>query len=274
MDYYRFEISADSEKSQLILAFLSALPFDAFEEMEAGMIAYIPSSLLTPEIELEVKSIIDQFDGSYSKSFLESKNWNKIWESEFEPVEIGDFCRIRASFHKPSSDFQFEIIIDPKMAFGTGHHATTTLMIELMSTLSFQTKKVLDFGAGTGILAILASKMGATSLLANEIEEQAFENIKQNLELNVIQNVKPILGSLEVMNDNEFDIILANINRNTLLKYIPALYHMVKSNGLILLSGFYEKDEFRIIEKAKDSGFVTNRRQVLNNWVCLEILKP
>jgi ribosomal protein L11 methyltransferase len=174
---------------------------------------------------------------------LPEENWNIQWESNFSPISVGNFCHVRADFHPPLQGFKYELVITPKMAFGTGHHETTFMMMEAMKSIDFQNKQVLDFGCGTGILAILAAKLGAREVIALDIEEPAIENAKDNAVLNGVEaQIIPILGVLQTLAMSEQDIILANINRNVILDELPSLKKRMRTSALLLLSGILWND--------------------------------
>ena len=229
--------------AEILTARLNEIGFDAYLESETGLKAYIQTKLFD---ENRVKEIISDISDltkiSVSKNEMEQKNWNKYWEKSFDPVQINDKCVIRADFHSPFSNVDYEIIINPKMSFGTGHHQTTALMIDQMFELDFREKSVLDMGTGTGILAILASQLGSSNIVGIDSDKWAFENAIDNAQLNNITNINFIHGNSIDIPDIKFDVILANINRNVILKHITKYIELIGSCGDIVLSGFLKED--------------------------------
>lgn len=269
MKYIKYSISCTPELADITLAFLSELPFDMFEEKDNGLEAFIPESLHEEEIVNKVADLSNSYGFQYKKEEILAQNWNKEWESNFQPIIVHDFCAIRADFHQPIMNVQHEIIINPKMAFGTGHHATTFMMIEQMEKLNFQDKEVLDYGCGTGILAILASMLGAKSIEAVDIEEASYENTIENAQNNGIKNINSILGTLETVEKDSFDLILANINRNVILASLPSLYKRLNKNGKLIVSGFVGQDKDLLLQAAKEQGFIPLNTQNKNNWISI-----
>ena len=265
-------ISGEDFHKDLLIDALSHIGFDTFEDMDLGFKAYAPSSNFNQQ---ELDNVLHHFDGMFSFSYdvnlIPQKNWNEVWESNFEPLRINDQCYVRATFHEPHPEYPYEIIIDPKMAFGTGHHQTTTMMMQLMMEENFAGKKVLDMGCGTGILAILASKLGAKEFIAIDNDEVCYESTIENANINNIKNSKAILGSKEVIPDQKFDIILANINRNILLNQLERYSEVLSSNGRVFLSGFYEETDLDLIKKKAQSLDLTYRcHKKLKDWVAVK----
>ncbi len=273
MDYYSFRFDTEASNIPILLAFLGEQPFDAFEENEDHLMAYIPTSLYEENLLDYIKELNQRFDFSMTQTHIPSKNWNAIWEAGFEPVVIDDFCRVRASFHAPSSNFPYEILIDPQMAFGTGHHATTTLCIQMMRDLDIAGKTVFDYGCGTGILAILADKMGAKEILAIDIDPASVENTIQNIGLNGGNSFSVKEGDLDIAGKNQYEIIIANINRNVLLERIPALNKQMKLEGFLILSGFLIEDEEKMLDRCKSSGFKLIQQASRGKWLCMVMQK-
>lgn len=203
---------------------------------------------------------------------LARQNWNELWESNFQPVVVDDFVTVRAAFHEQASHTRHEIVITPKMSFGTGHHATTYLMVQQMREVDFKAKHVFDFGTGTGILAILAEKLGALSVLATDIDEWSMANAFENIAANHCKKIM-LLHSDAAYQTGSFDIILANINRNVLLGALADLARQLVPNGTLLLSGLLEEDEPIICEKAGETPLVLLKKSKKDKWVCLYFRK-
>lgn len=273
MTYLEVKIPVNPEFSEIIIAELSYLPFHSFEEKEGELRAYI----LEEDFEAdELQIILDKYaiTSSFSVQKMENKNWNEEWEKNFEPIEVSDQCRIRATFHEPKN-VPYEILINPRMAFGTGHHATTQLMMLSQFNIDHKSKKVIDAGSGTAVLSILAEKLGASSIEANDIDEWAYENAIENCNLNNCQNIKIHLGdACSVYNLKEsVDLVLANINKNVLLDEIPTYAKLLSSGGHLLLSGFYEKDIQDIDNAAKKFGLNQVSYISKDDWACILFVK-
>lgn len=252
-------------KKEVMIAVLSEMGSNGFEEEGEELKAYVEKSAFDAEY---FKAIAEQNEVSYSLSEIQEQNWNSIWESQFEPVVVDDFAAIRASFHAPIKSVQYEIVITPKMSFGTGHHATTYMMMQQMAKLDFTNKTVFDFGTGTGILAVLAEKMGARELLGIDNDDWSIENAKENMEANGCTKIEiekrdqPATGKL-------FDIILANINKHILLAFMPALAVQLQKGGTILLSGLLEEDETDIREAVVKAGLTPGETVKREKWICM-----
>ena len=261
--------STEEFHKDLLINALSEIGFDTFEDTGQGFKAYIPESELDQQkLDGLAADFAELFSFTYVLNKIPHQNWNEVWESNFEPIQVAGKCYIRATFHETHPEFEHEIVIDPKMAFGTGHHQTTALMMEFMLEEDFQGKKVLDMGCGTGILAILASKLGAKEVLAIDYDEICFESTIENSELNKISNIKALKGSKEVIPDQKFDIILANINRNILIDQLETYARTSKPGTLLFLSGFYQDPDLEILkEKCESLGFSYLQHKELNNWV-------
>ena len=271
MDYYRYDLKTSAETAEILMAYLSDTPFDTFEENESGIAAFLPANENTEEIEETLQSLTSQFEFSWEKSFIPGQNWNEIWESNFHPVIVGNFCAVRADFHEPISNVQWELVINPKMAFGTGHHETTWQCMAAMEQLPISGAKLLDFGCGTGILAILASKLGAAEIEAVDIENESYLNTLENCAGNKVQNVITRCGTLEDVEGTEFDGIFANINRHIILESLPRLAALLKPNGWLLISGILVSDEALVISEAEKAGFEKAWVTTRGNWICARL---
>ncbi|MDX2135012.1 MAG: 50S ribosomal protein L11 methyltransferase [Saprospiraceae bacterium] len=242
VDYWKYTFNTDPDSRDILLALLSEGPFDTFEETENGLDAYMPALAEHPDALLA--ALADQWTFSWSRTLIPGQNWNALWESNFQPVQVGRFCGVRAQFHPPFTDVEHELVIHPKMAFGTGHHETTWLCLATLEHLQVEGAHVLDYGCGTGILAILAARLGASHVEAVDIEEESYQNTLENASINgVAERITARCGTLEAVQTGPFDCILANINRNVILDSLPALSALLRPGGRILASGFLEADE-------------------------------
>jgi ribosomal protein L11 methyltransferase len=269
MDYYEIRIyPAAEEKREILTSLLAEENFESFAESGDELLAYIQVNKYNRK---KVEKICFQFDVKFTEKRIPDQNWNAEWEKNFEPVLIAGTWYIRAPFHAPRPDYSCEIIIEPKMSFGTAHHETTVLMIEAMMQMDFLGKKVLDMGCGTGILAILADKMGAVEIDAIDNDTWAFNNALENMERNHASDVTVKMGDLDSAGSG-YGIILANINRNILISHLPE-YSKRMSKGILLMSGFYEEDLAMIRQKAELNGFVSDRILIKNRWVAARFIK-
>ncbi|HFB99907.1 MAG TPA: 50S ribosomal protein L11 methyltransferase [Phaeodactylibacter sp.] len=271
MDYFKYEFQNDNQHTQMLIALLAQQSFEAFQETETGFDAFVPVPKDSEAIEQSILDLKKRFDFSHKKIRMEYQNWNAIWESNFQPIEVGDFCGIRATFHAPLSGVQHEIIINPQMAFGTGHHETTWMMIDAMKNLDIEGKTVFDYGCGTGILAVLAAQMGAKEIDALDIELPSFENTLENARINGIENIEAIHGTLQKTKDKTYDLILANINRHVILESLPTLHKMLSKGGVLLISGILKSDEQLINDAVKASGFHLESTAQRNSWLCKQL---
>jgi ribosomal protein L11 methyltransferase len=269
MDYVQITFPGiDREKQEILIAFLSMIKTESFQEMEDRLVAFFQESDFD---EKTLKSILDdcplQLD-DYEMDHISDKNWNKLWEQNFQPVVIAERCLVRAPFHKVKQASEVELIIEPQMSFGTAHHATTALMIELMLDNDFKGTSVLDMGSGTGILAILASVRGAGKILAIDNNVWAFTNSAHNLKLNKITNVEVLEGDKSVIPNEKFDFILANINRNVLLADVPDYVKQLNpETGVLILSGFLNQDAKAIEDCCFQAGLKSVKKLSKADWV-------
>ena len=253
------------EQAEMLIAQLNELGFDGFEESENSLSAFIDETAFNED---DVNEIFTAQQLTFSKQVLEQKNWNEEWEKNFEPVTVDDFVTVRAGFHAPAKNVEHEIIITPKMSFGTGHHATTYMMMQQMRKLDFRNKSVFDFGTGTGILAILAEKLGAANVTAVDNDEWSISNAAENIAGNNCMNIQlQLCGSPVLL--QQFDVILANINKNVILQFISVLEQGLAKNGHLLVSGLLAEDENDILLAASGLGLkhvVTISR---DKWICI-----
>lgn len=279
MNYYELFftiITTEDYQQDLLINALGEIGFDTFEELDFGFKAYIP------EDDFDEATVIEQllpyrelFTFSYEVTLIPQKNWNEVWERNFEPIAISDKIFVRATFHPARPEFPYEIVIDPKMAFGTGHHQTTSMMLELMLENDYNGKNVLDMGCGTGILAIMASKLGAAQVTAIDYDLVCYESTIENSTLNNIDNIIPLCGSKEAIPDEEqYDIILANINRNILIDQMERYAEALKPDGEIYFSGFYETPDLDIItDEARKYGLKYIIHKKDKEWVAAKFIK-
>ena len=278
MDYIELTcvISAENsnEATEILIAELNEIGFESFSETNEELKAYIQSNLF--EIDriknLQINSTLN-CTIEYSWQVIKSQNWNAIWESNFEPISIENECFVRAPFHKKHNQYKYDIIIEPKMSFGTGHHETTSLMLKAMLSMDFKDKSVLDMGCGTGVLAILASFRNAKKVVAIDIDEWAFENTIENIARNDRKNIEVIKGDAHLLKNKKFDIILANINRNILLRDIAIYAKSLDKNGILLLSGIYESDLDVIKKETETCNLKFEKYESKNNWVTAKFTK-
>ena len=273
MDYIEISFHNSPGQNELLIALLSD-DFESFEETDQGLNAYVPAKNFS---ENKIKEVIERLrktgNISYSQTLIKDRNWNALWESNFEPVLIGSEVLVRAPFHPANPGIKYEVIIEPKMSFGTGHHATTSLVMEEMLRMNMQATSVLDMGCGSGILAILADKIGAKSSVAIDVEEWAFNNAQENCRRNQSQHIIVQKGDVTLIQGKAFDVILANINRNILLQDMTEYVAALKKNGHLLISGFIAEDVPRMIEAGGKQKLIMNHHAEKNNWAMIHFCK-
>ncbi len=270
MKYTELIFSNNQQKieNEIIIAYLGELGFESFTEEDNFLFAYIPTEIFSEDTMLEFLG--EKFSSvqiTYKISEVEEQNWNAVWEQNFDHVIIPGRCRIRAPFHEPDPAYPLEIIIEPKMSFGTAHHETTFMMMDLILDLDLAGKVILDVGSGTGILAILAAKLGASRILAIDNDDWAYRNAIENKSLNDALQVEVLLGDANSIPDESFDVIFANINRNILLRDMQLYIRQLKPGGLLLLSGFYEDDQNVISVKTTELNLQRDRFLTKNRWM-------
>ena len=258
--------------NEIIIANLSILPYESFMEEGEYLKAYIqeqdfdPSDLTDLVLKLKTnKGVII----NYEYKNIEQQNWNHVWESHFEPVSINDQLHLLAPFHIKDKYQGLIIEIEPKMSFGTGHHQTTFLMCDEISSLSLEGKNILDMGSGTGVLSILAEKCGAKEILAIDIESWSVENCEENTKRNKCSKIISKLGDIIDINGQHFDVIIANINKNVLLSHLPSYSKCINANGILLLSGFFETDAEDLISAAFKENLVLKSKKIKDGWAML-----
>lgn len=273
--YTTVQVTCPPELVDLLIAELAECAYDGFLETEPGFETYRAAEAFD---EAELQKVLDRYrpqgEISYTTQTVEEKNWNEEWEKNFEPITVEDRCRVRASFHPADPACPYEIVINPKMSFGTGHHATTYLMLREQLEIDHQGKRVMDAGCGTGILSIMAQQRGAASVLAFDIDTWAVENSRENFDLNDASTIRLFQGSVQEVDRNEsFDIILANINRNVLLDEMERYAQHLAPGGVLLLSGFYEEDLPLIREATTAQQLTEVRISSRDHWVMMLVQK-
>jgi len=271
---FTIEDGQDYQKD-LLIDELAQIGYDTFEETEEGFKAYIPEDFFDEQRLNDMLSGFSYpFSFSYKINSIEKQNWNEVWESNFEPIIIGNMVFVRATFHEPRPEFPIEILIDPKMAFGTGHHETTAMMMNMMLDVNFSGKKVLDMGCGTGILAILAEKLGSVDIAAVDYDLACYDSTTENAQLNGCSRIRVFCGQKEAIPIEQFDVILANINRNILLDQMDRYAWVLKAGGELFLSGFYEEPDLAIIKtEAAKYGLKYAAHQKTKEWVAAKFVK-
>lgn len=273
MNYFEYRFTGKKD-IELLVAYLSQWPFESFMEQEVGLSAYIQVSIRNEEMDESVNSIAEELGFSLEIIEIAWQNWNEIWETQFDPVIVPGFCTIVANFHKIEIETPYKIIVNPKMAFGTGHHETTFMMIEAMKEIDFNGKKVFDFGTGTGVLAILAEQLGALSILAIDNDPLSIENALENAKSNRCEKIEISLNTInEVIFPQSYDLILANINRNVLLDSTLQLAALFKKNGDLLVSGVLKTQLPDVIEAFGKVGFKLNKQLFKSNWSMVHFIK-
>lgn len=262
MKHIQLEIIANDYQQEELIALLDDFGPAGFEQTDEKLKAYFEEENFERDAVMQILAGYD-----YTVGTLEEQNWNALWEQNFQPVIVENFCAVRAHFHEPISDVEHEIIITPKMSFGTGHHATTYMMMQQMRHIDFSNKTVFDFGTGTGILAILAEKLGAAKITAIDVDDWSIENAKENFQRNGCSKIDVTLSSQ--LPKEAFDIILANINRNVLLDYMEGLSAMTNPGGTVLLSGLLAADETDIRNAAGKQGLLFKKKEEKNGWISL-----
>lgn len=264
---YDFTVSPTEMGAEILMAELAEVGFDSFEDTPTGIKAYIPKDSWNEQILQDIYLLSNpEFTISYQITEIEQVNWNEEWEKNFSPIVVEDLCTVRANFH-PVPNTRYDIVITPKMSFGTGHHETTYMMLQQLLPLSLEDTKVLDMGCGTGILAIMAALRGARDITAIDIDPWCVENATENVQQNDCSFITIKEGDVSLIVGEQYNLILANINRNILLSDIPAYTQALLPQGLLLVSGFYEEDLPAIKEKCQEVGLTYLSHIERNRWV-------
>jgi len=275
VDYLNVKFSCKPDFTEILIAELSMLDYDSMMETDSGLEAYIKPEKFN---ENDIKDLINQYQEvspiSYEIEEVKERNWNEEWEKNYEPIKVDDKVLVRSTFHEVDVSVPYEVIINPRMSFGTGHHATTYLMIKNQLEIDHKGKRVLDAGCGTAILAVMAEKLGAADVIAYDNSSWSTENAPENVELNNCKHIQVLEGTIDTLNlEGTFDIILANINRNVLLDEMPQYIEHLSDRGLIVFSGFYEINEEDLRNAAKSSGLQLETKHTRDGWSSLVFLK-
>lgn len=276
MDYIEIDVTVEPKEqgSDILIAQLSEIDYESFVESTSGFLAYIKESDFDPhKLQQVLDSYSDVLKIQIEQKKIKQQNWNKEWESNFNPIDIDGKCFIRAPFHTPSKSYEYEVVIEPKMSFGTGHHNTTQLMIKKLMELNVREQSLLDMGCGTGVLAIVAGMMGANPILAIDIDDWSIENTIENIERNNINNIVVKKGDSQILGENAFNTILANINKNVLLADMSVYVNNLENGGNLVLSGFFETDVLELSNKADELGLKFEDKMISEQWAMLHFTK-
>ncbi|MFT6214904.1 MAG: ribosomal protein L11 methyltransferase [Roseivirga sp.] len=275
MNYIEIKVHCDAPFADILIAEMGELDFDTFVESEVGFDGYIAEDIFShPALQTLFNKYREQTRIWYELNKIPKKNWNEEWEKNYDPIEIGDDIFVRATFHESKPGFKHEIIIHPQMSFGTGHHETTHQMLALQLELDHKGAKVLDVGSGTGILAVMASKLGAAEVSATDIDDWCIDNANENFALNGIEPKEVLLGTIDEFTfEDTFDILYANINKNVLLAEMEYYSKLTKRGGHLFLSGFYTEDQADILECTAKNGFEKLKSTERKNWAAIFLKK-
>ncbi len=267
---YTFTVSPLQPATDILIAQLGEVGFESFVETEVGALAYIKKEDWSDDILSTIQILTNpKFSIDYEVVEIEQENWNATWEQNFNPIQVGDACVVRAPFHE-KPDVTYDIVIEPKMSFGTGHHETTYMMMQHILNHDFSGKSVLDMGSGTGVLAILAAMKGAAPVEAIDIDNWCYLNAMENVERNHHPEIKVYEGDATLLEGKKYDIIIANINRNILLEDIPTYAKCLNKNGVLFLSGFYKEDMSTISDRCGQFNLEYETNLENNNWVAVK----
>jgi ribosomal protein L11 methyltransferase len=283
MDYIgvRFTFKTGEVQNEILMALLGELEYESFEEFENGLLAYIQKSLFNEDVlkiligkdamhcisTEKTAHRISTMNIEYEFETIKDRNWNEVWENNYPAVTISENCHVRAPFHEPNTEVDYEIVIEPQMSFGTAHHETTSMIIEYILEHDFENKKVLDMGSGTGVLAILAAMKGAKTLEAIDVDEWAYKNCIENVKRNGFPEIKVIQGNSNSLKNKKFSVIFANINRNILLEDMKSYVGTMEDKARIYFSGFYKEDLVLIKQKAEELGLQFIDSKMKNRWI-------
>ncbi len=276
MNYIAYSFSNPDNEAlkDMFVELLGSIGFDSFMDEDDGFAAYCREDAFDENAVTELLEM-PQFQNIniIKKEIIPDQDWNETWEASYEPVVINNICRIRAPFHQPDSQYKYDLLIEPKMSFGTAHHETTASIIKMMLDTDFSGREVLDMGSGTGVLAILAKKLGASTTVAIDNDEWAYRNALDNVRMNDTDDIIVEFGDASSLNDRHFDIILANINRNILLRDMKEYVKCLNDNGMIFFSGFYQADLSLIAKEAESLGLTYSKHSVEKEWTAAMFVK-
>ena len=267
----KITIPCNSKIHDILIAELGQMSYDSFQEMDEELEAFVKEELYD---ERKLFSILERYGLSHEIKVekLKDINWNEKWEKNFDPVFVDDKVQIRATFHNPQPNYEYDIIINPKMSFGTGHHETTQLIVSEQLNIDHENKHILDVGTGTGVLAIMGYKLGAKSITATDVDNWCIENSMENFNLNQVENFEILQGTIDKLTLPEsYDIIYANINKNVLLNDLPVYSNILNETGILLLSGFYFDDIDVLKEKAAQNQLISEHTKTRNNWTMMRL---
>ncbi|SMD34487.1 ribosomal protein L11 methyltransferase [Reichenbachiella faecimaris] len=276
MTFTKIIFQTNREFADILTAELAEMGFDTFEETDQGLDAYILTERYAAG---DIKEMVEKYQQlatiAYKVETIEKENWNEEWEKNYDPIAVDSRCRVRATFHEPDDAYDHEIVITPKMSFGTGHHATTQGMLELQLDGEFEGKSVLDVGSGTGILAIMAYKLGASYVEATDIDQWCVDNGLENFQLNGLQNIDYHKGAISTLqlNKAKYDVVIANINKNVLLEEMSYYAGLLEKGGQLYLSGFYEEDIPDIKNSTDSYNLLLEKSVIKDNWTALMFSK-
>ena len=252
---------------EVLIALLGEMGYEGFEQEDEQLHAFIGEAAFD---EAVLKELLEAHGLHYTLQRIEERNWNEEWEATFQPVVVGGFCAIRAYFHPPMPEVEHELIITPKMSFGTGHHATTYMMLEAMRSLDMEGKRVLDFGTGTGVLAILAERLGADFVTAIDNDDWSIANALENVEENECTHIQVLKRDQVADVEGPFDVILANINKHVIISELGALAQQLTQDGVIVLSGLLQDDAEEIDNEVAKNNLSVSGRMTRGSWICLK----
>lgn len=277
MDYIQISLNITPKQpwTDILTQELADINFESFTEEENQLQAFINKEEFK---ERQLNNLIEEYkmkevEIHFSQKLIPSQNWNAIWESDYEPVKIDDLLLIRAPFHPKDDGYKINIEIQPQMSFGTGHHQTTYLLCTALLEMDFENKKVLDVGTGTGVLGILATRLGAKNIVGTDIDDGAVENVKENCERNKTNNFVILKGDIDIVPNDKFDVIVANINKNVLLRHMSSYSTLIVEHGTLLLSGFFDSDVEALSNAARAYGFEVIQQYSKESWAVLKLKK-
>ncbi len=272
--YFKSDKPLSEEQCDIIIAFLGELEFDSFTNEEYGVRAYIQDDCINQE---QIKAVLEDIQAilplTMSSKPMEDVNWNETWEKDYEPVVVNERCIIRAPFHKIDPKPELDIVIEPKMAFGTGHHETTALIADMLFSFKLRGLNICDAGTGSGVLSIIASKLGAGKFFAYDIDEWSYRNTQENAKINQVKNMTVKLGDVSLIKNQTFDLIMANINRNILAKDVAYFSETLAPKANLIVSGFYTQDLSFIQKTFEKHHLKLDTLKTKNNWVAVSFIK-